>query len=177
MTEQSMQPIGETSAQKPEKTRKKRTRADKIGRIKYNQFLLKRILIEIKEIKDIERIILTGLKGAGYFHFDMPLIQKLACVDQVDLEILERVHNVGLEGVYPKDVAADLPEYKLKYYDVTRRIQRMNKRLEHKTGEKLFEKRGHKWALTRFGFEMFGVSKNEIEQEKPGSSDEEGRWA
>jgi len=31
-----------------------------------------------------------------------------------------------------------------------------NKRLRLETGEDLFEKRGHKWALTGFGFETWG---------------------
>jgi hypothetical protein len=32
----------------------------------------------------------------------------------------------------------------------------MNKRLYFETKEYLFEKRGHKWALTSFGFDVWG---------------------
>lgn len=150
------------------KPKRSRSREEKIGRLKYNQFLLKRILSEIKEVRAIERVILNGLKGAGYFHFDAPMIQKLACVDQVDVEILDRVHMAGNSGIFPKDVAADLPEYHMKHYHISRRIQRMNRRLEHETGEKLFEKRGHRWALTSFGFETWG----EIEKDEIGTLEE-----
>jgi hypothetical protein len=140
-------------------TKKRRSREEKIGRLKYNQYLLKRVLTEITVVREMQRIILNGLKGAGYFRFDMPLLQKYACEDQVDMEILQIVFQVGRDGILPKDVAADLPEYHLRHYQVTRRIQRMNKRLEHETGERLFEKRGWKWALTSFAFEIWGDEK------------------
>jgi hypothetical protein len=146
-------------AQKPKKPC---SREAKIGRLKYNQFLLRRVLAGVRAVGEMQRIILNGLKSAGYFHFDVPLTEKLACEDELDREILECVHEAGREGVFPKDVAASLPLHKdsngqpIRHYHVSRRIQRMNKRLTHETGEKLFEKRGWKWALTQFGFETYG---------------------
>lgn len=146
-------------------SKKGRSREEKLGRLKYNQFLLKRILSEIGRVKETQRIILNGLKGAGYFHFDVPLIQKIACVDQVDLEILDRVHVAGRAGVLPRDVAKDLFEYALKHYHVSRRILRMNKRMEFESGERIFEKRGRCWALTVFGFEAYGdVERKSLEE-------------
>lgn len=41
------------------------------------------------------------------------------------------------------------------YYDVSRRILRMNKRLHFETGKYLFEKRWQGWALTRFAFDSY----------------------
>jgi ATP-dependent RNA circularization protein (DNA/RNA ligase family) len=166
MAKQSTQESAIWPVQRPEKRLEKRSQEGKIGRLKYNQFLLKRVLFEIRQIREAQRVILNGLKGAGYFHFDIPLIQRLACVDEVDLEILERLHTVGREGILPKDVAADLPQWKMKHYNVSRRILRMNKRLEHETGERLFEKRGWKWALTRFAFESYG----DVEKHSPSTS-------
>jgi hypothetical protein len=166
MVEQPAQIVSDGAVQEP---KKKRSQAEKIGRLKYNQFLLKRTLTIIQEVRDMQRIILNGLKGAGYFHFDIPMIQKLACVDHVDLEIVERVHEVGKGGIFPKYVAADLKQYGLRHYHVSRRIQRMNKRLEHETGEKLFEKRGWKWALTPFAFDVWGETEEEM---KNGKGDE-----
>jgi hypothetical protein len=163
MAEHSAQESAVGPIQRPEKRPEKRGQEVKIGRLKYNQFLLKRVLSEIQQVRETQRVILNGLKGAGYFHFDIPMIQKLACADQVDVEILEVVHTVGLKGILPKYVAATLPQWEMKHYNVTRRIQRMNKRLEHETGERLFEKRGWKWALTRFGFEVYGdVEKGDL---------------
>jgi hypothetical protein len=140
--------------------KKRRSGEERIGRLKYNQHLLKRVLTEISEVKETQRIILNGLKGAGYFHFDVSLIQKYACEDQVDVEILQLIYQAGREGILPKDVASGLPEYHLRYYHVTRRIQRMNRRLEREIGERLFEKRGWKWALTSFGVDVWGETEN-----------------
>jgi predicted CoA-binding protein len=36
----------------------------------------------------------------------------------------------------------------------------MDKCLKFETGELLFEKRGHRWALTAFGFEVWGETEN-----------------
>jgi hypothetical protein len=156
MVNQSAQESTVGPVQTTEKTVKKRSQEDKVGRHKYNQQLLKRVLAEIQQIRETQRVILNGLKGAGYFHFSMPMLQKTSCVDQVDVEILEAVHEAGVPGIYPKDVASQLKQYGLRHWHVSRRILRMNKRLEHETGEKLFEKRGWKWALTRFAFDVWG---------------------
>jgi hypothetical protein len=43
----------------------------------------------------------------------------------------------------------------------------MNKRLEHETGEKLFEKRGWKWALTPFAFDVWGETEEEMKNDAP----------
>jgi hypothetical protein len=152
-------------------TKKGRSKEEKVGRLKYNQFLLKRILSEVAEVRDMQRVIINGLKGAGYFHFDFPVIQKLVCANQLDLDILEKVHQAGRSGILPRDVAKTLPEYKdqkgnpIKQYYVTRQIDRMNKRLKYETGEVLFEKRGWRWALSQFGFESYGdVDKRSLEE-------------
>lgn len=162
LSKQFKQEIDEKPVQTGEKQRRKgRSPEEKMGRIRWNQILLKRALSEIEQVRVIQRIILNGLKGAGYFHFDVPMIQKITCVDAVDLNILEVVRESGAKGVFPKDVAKEInaiDAYDLKYYDVSRRIVRMNKRLARETGEVLFEKRGHKWALTTFAFDLYGAS-------------------
>jgi hypothetical protein len=132
--------------------------------LKYNQQLLKRVLVEVREVREIERIILNGLKGAGYFHFGRSMAERLACRDEVDLDICENLREAGPDGVFPKDVAKLLSQG-LEHYDVSRRIVRMNKQLEHETGERLFEKRGWKWALTRFAFDIWGETEEGVKEE------------
>ncbi|HSV50118.1 MAG TPA: hypothetical protein VLH35_07355 [Candidatus Acidoferrales bacterium] len=160
LIEQNRQEGSENAVQtmeKPvEKAHKARSPEEKMGRIKYNQVLLKRAIGILEKVEETQRVILNGLKGAGYFRFSVPLLQKYACQDQVDADIIDAIKEVGSAGVFPKDVAASLQQYKLEYYDVSRRIVRMNKRLQKETGEELFEKRGHKWALTKFAFDMYG---------------------
>ena len=76
------------------------------------------------------------------------------------MDAIER-DNASLKGVLPKVVAADVNQrgnFALRYYDVSRRILRMNKRLHFETGKCLFEKRGHAWALTRFAFGSYDSS-------------------
>jgi hypothetical protein len=53
-------------------------------------------------------------------------------------------------GLLPSAIASELARYNLKRWDVTRRIQRMNKRLMEEIGQKVAEKRGHQWAPTSF---------------------------
>jgi hypothetical protein len=160
------------STEKPiEKPRKGRSPEEKIGRIKHNQVLLKRALSILEKVEETQRVILNGLKGAGYFRFNTPLLQRYACIDQVDLEIVERLHEAGSQGVFPKVVAKDLQQYDLEYYGISRRIVRMNKRLKLETGEVLFEKRGHKWALTRFAFDVYGAIDLEEAQDNSGNGD------
>lgn len=144
----------------PEKSRSKgRSQSEKIGRIKYNQQLLKRALKELEEVKLMQRTILAGLKGM--FHFEKPAIQKIACVDDVDCEILELLRESG-SGMLPKDLAANLGQFKMRRHLVSRRIVRMNKRLEKELGEKLVEKRGWHWALTTWAFDVWGDDEKDL---------------
>jgi hypothetical protein len=56
----------------------------------------------------------------------------------------------GVGGLLPSVIASELSKYGLKRWDVTRRIQRMNKKLMKEIGQKLAEKRGRQWAPTSF---------------------------
>lgn len=125
-----------------------------MGRIKYTLQLIKEMRRDMEEIKLMQRTICAGLKGL--FNFQKPMIQRVACGDEVDQEILEILHEAGSRGVLPKDVSARLGSYNVRRHQVTRRIQRMNRRLEKEIGERLVEKRVWHWALTGFGFEVWG---------------------
>jgi len=139
---------------------KRRGQSEKIGRIKYNQQLLKRALSELEEVKLMQRTILAGLKGM--FHFEKPMVQRIACVDEVDILILEYLYEAGSPGLLPKGLAEKLSEFKVRRHQVTRRIVRMNNRLEKELGERVVERRGWHWALTSFAFESWGESETEL---------------
>ena len=96
--------------------------------------------------------------------YSPPVLQKFACEDALDLAIVDAVFRAGSPGVLPKDVASDvsLRAYGLRHYHVSRRIVRMNRRLFGELRECLFEKRGHRWALTSFAFESWGKSAGEV---------------
>src|SRR4030067_3120312 len=90
--------------EKPVQTdKKKRSQSDKLGRLKYNQQLLKQTLSEIEEVKLMLRTIFAGLKGS--FNFEQTLIERIACVDEVDMEILQLLFEAGRSGLLPKNLA------------------------------------------------------------------------
>jgi hypothetical protein len=101
---------------------------------------------------------LNGLEASGYFHYSAPFIQKVACEDAVDVAILDVVFQAGSPGVLPSVIAQakSLSQYGVSRFNISYRIERMNKRLKKKTGKLLFEKRGHNWTLTSFAFEVWG---------------------
>ena len=82
------------TAEKPvQNNKKKRSQSDKIGRLKYNQQLLKQTLAEVEEVKLMLRTIFAGLKGS--FNFEQSLIERIACEDEVDREILRLLFEAG----------------------------------------------------------------------------------
>jgi hypothetical protein len=133
--------------------KKRRSQSEKIGRLKYNQQLLKQTLAEVEEVKLMLRTIFAGLKGS--FNFEHPLIERVACSDEVDQEILQLLFEAGSPGLLPKDLQTKLEQFKVTRHQISRRILRMNKRLEKEFGEHIAEKRGWHWALTAFAFEIW----------------------
>lgn len=145
--------------EKPVQTdKKKRSHSDKIGRLKYNQQLLKKTLAEVEEVKLMLRTIFAGLKGS--FNFEQALIERIACEDEVDREILSFLLEAGSPGLLPKQLVSKLDRFKIARHQVSRRIVRMNKRLEKEFGEHLVEKRGWHWALTSFAVEYWGENQS-----------------
>jgi hypothetical protein len=116
--------------------------------LKYNQQLLKQTLAEVEEVKLMLRTIFAGLKGS--FNFDQSLIERIACVDEVDKEILQLLFEAGSFGLLPKGLAGRLERFKVTRHQVSRRIQRMNKRIEKEFGEQVAEQRGWHWAMSSF---------------------------
>ena len=182
MIEQNKQVTSEMLVQTDEKQAEKRQRRhiarskeDKVGRFKYHEVITKKSYELDKQILDELRWIRHSLEKLGESDYDPPMVERYSFCDEVDRAIFERVFTAGRLGVLPKNVAADsaLAQFKLKYYEVSRRIVRMNKRLHFETGKYLFEKRGHRWAVTAFGFDVWGKSRKEVEEEKIRNSGED----
>src|ERR1700690_1564505 len=137
----------ETNEKPVQNTKKKRSQSDKIGRLKYNQQLLKQTLAEVEEVKLMLRTIFAGLKDS--FNFEQSLIERVTCEDEVDRQILRLLFEAGSLGLLPKDLAVKLVKFKVTRHQVSRRILRMNKRLEKEFGQQIAEQRGWHWAMTR----------------------------
>ncbi len=151
LTEQSGM---ENSVEPVQKARRQRSRSDRVGRLKYNQQLLKQTLAEVEEIKLMLRTIFAGLKDS--FNFERSLIERIACADTVDREILHFLFEAGSPGLLPSVLAGRFAGFELTRHQVSRRVLRMNRRLEKEFGEQVAEKRGHRWALTGFVLESWG---------------------
>jgi hypothetical protein len=91
---------------------------------------------------------MVGLRE--WMSFKPSYIQEIACQDEVDVEIIKRLTQADEGGILPSAIAKDLSSYGLRRWDVTRRIQRMNKKLRKELGKPMAEKRGHQWALSSF---------------------------
>ena len=153
----------ETSEKPVQNIKKKRSQSDKIVRLKYNQQLLKQTLAEVEEVKLMLRTIFAGLKDS--FNFEKPMIERIACQDEVDREILRLLYEAGSMGLLPKDLQSRLEQFKVTRHQISRRIQRMNKQMEKEFGEHIAEKRGWHWALTSFAVEVWGKSQSEVEKD------------
>jgi hypothetical protein len=74
----------------------------------------------------------------------------------VDCEILQLLYESGRPGLLPKDLQVKLQQFNVTRHQISRRIVRMNKRLEKEFGERVAEKRGWHWALTGFALDIWG---------------------
>ena len=144
------------------KPKKRRGQAEKVGRLKYIIELARQILKELNMLRTTQRYMIQGLDIGGYLHFDQPYIEKVCCLDGVDKAILNELREAGAGGILPKDLAFALKEYKLDRWQVLRRIQRMNKRLDEEIAQKVAEKQGHRWALTSFAREAWSSTGEEV---------------
>jgi hypothetical protein len=94
-------------------------------------------------------------RSKGFFNFDQSLIERIACEDEVDREIIRYLFEAGSHGLLPKDLTMKLERFKIRRHQVSRRILRMNNRLEKEFGEPIAEQRGWHWALTSFVIESW----------------------
>ena len=101
--------------------------------------------------------LLEGLESS--LHYDQPRIEKLACEDEIDREILQVLYEAGSPGLLPKDAAAKLGRFSINRHHVRRRLLRMNRRLQKKIKKSVVEQRGWHWALTSFTVNAWGENK------------------
>ena len=134
----------------------KRSQADKVGKLKYLLQKDKELAQELSEIKLMLRTIFEGLKPS--FNFKRPLLEKIACEDEVDRAILQVLFESGSAGLLPKDLASKLDRFKVTRHQISRRLVRMNKRLLRKIGACVAEQRGWHWALTGFALDAYGAT-------------------
>ena len=144
--------------------RRRRTQAEKVGRVKYIVYKLGRLERQLKLIDDRTKTLVQGLRD--FMQFEKGYVEDVICQDEVDKLILQTLLEVGNAGILPSQLSARLSRYHVDRWRVTRRIQRMNKRLRKELGQSVAEKRGHKWAMTSFMHETWGSKIEEIREEE-----------
>lgn len=153
-------PVQNTAISAQNILKKKRSQADKVGKLKYLLAKNKKLYRDVAEIKLLLRVIFAGLKDS--LHFEKSLIEEAACEDEIDRAILQVLFEAGAPGLLPKDIAAKLVEFKIARHQVTRQIVRMNKRLAKELDSVVVERRGWCWAITSFGVNAYKASEKDV---------------
>jgi len=97
----------------------------------------------LRRIDRRTRMLAAGLREL--FMLGEDYVSMVACEDEIDVAILNALREAGASGRQAGELAVQLD---IDHRDVSRRIYRMNKRMEQEIGENLIEKHGHKWKLT-----------------------------
>jgi len=139
----AMEKILESAQKGSEKPRKRRSEEDKVGRRKWIIRTLKRIEDRQKRIDRRTRMLAAGLREL--FILGEDYVSMVACQDEIDMALLSALREAGTTGRQSGELAAQLD---IDHRDISRRIHRMNKRMEQEIGEKIITKHGHKWKLT-----------------------------
>ena len=141
--------------------KRQRTPEQKYGKYKWLNILVRRNAEEIREIKRMLRGLTLGLRHL--MDFDSEYLVNIVCQDSRDETILDLLHAVGSEGLSPKEIHARVKGCGLKYHHITRRIKRMNKRMQNEIGERVADKVGRNWALSDFMLRNWSAKTEEIE--------------
>jgi len=151
------------TAETKKNVKKMRTLDQKYGKYKWMRILIDR---NTKELKEIRRVV-TGLsRGLSYMmDFESEYLGKMVCSDSRDERILEVLLAAVPAGLSPQKIHFKVRRYGLKYHHISRRIRRMNKRMQNEIGERVADKVGRNWALSDFMLHNWSAKTSEIENE------------
>jgi hypothetical protein len=124
------------------KSKKRRSQEEKIGRRRWIIRTLKRQEVVLKRIDRRTRMLAAGLREL--FMLGEDYVYMVACQDEIDVALLNVLREAGAAGRQSGELAVQLDT---DHRDISRRIYRMNKRMEQEIGENIIEKHGHKWKL------------------------------
>jgi len=131
------------SAQKgSQKPQKRHSEEDKVGRRRWIVRTLKRMEDRQKRIDRRTRMLAAGLREL--FILGEDYVSMIACQDKIDVAILNALREAGATGRQSGELAAQLD---IDHRDISRRIHRMNRRMEQEIGDNIIQKHGHKWKL------------------------------
>jgi hypothetical protein len=162
------------SLQPEEKKRAtRRSPWDKEGKFRYLNRKLDAVRRETRQgFRHVEkqlRIILNCL--APFLEIDSDYLISVVCRDEGDRALLHYLRSKGSVGITPTGAcgAEELERFLFKPFHVTRRIQRMNKRLEEDIGKSVAASYNRRWVITRFAQRAFNATKEETNMDTNGS--------
>jgi hypothetical protein len=141
--------------------KRRRTPEEKYGKYKWMKMLIRRNSRELREIKRMLRGLSLGL--SHLMDYDSEYLVNMVCRDSRDEVILDVLRAAGSDGLSPKEIHFKVRRYGLKYHHITRRIRRMNKRMQNEIGERVADKVGRNWALSHFMVHNWTAKTGEIE--------------
>jgi hypothetical protein len=159
------------SEQKNHATR--RSPWDKEGKFRYLNRKLDAVRRETRQgFRHVEkqlRIILNCL--APFLEIDSDYLVSVVCQDEGDRALLDYLRNRGSVGITPTEACAaeELERFRFKPFHITRRIQRMNRRLEEDIGKPVAASYNRRWVITRFAQRAFNSTKKETNMDINGS--------
>jgi len=142
---------------------KRRLPEEKHGKYRWIKTLIRRNSEDIREVKRILTRLCYGLRHL--MDFEAEYLVEMVCRDSRDEVILEVLRAAGSSGISPKEIHAQVRKFGLKYHHISRRISRMNKRMQTEIGEQVAEKVGRNWALSSFMDRNWTAQKGEITPE------------
>ena len=138
----AMETASQSAQNGSKKPKKRRSQEEKIRQRKWIILTLKRQDTLLKRIDRRTRMLAAGLREL--FILGEDYVSMVACEDEIDVALLNALHEAGAAGRQSGELAVQL---NIDHRQVSRRIQRMNKRMEQEIGENIVEKHGHKWKL------------------------------
>jgi len=144
-----------------EKPQKKRSSAQRMGKFRWLNYKVDRVEERQCTIISMLQVVTNCLEP--FIQLDAIKFVRVVCRDEVDEALVEHLRVRGRGGTTPGEVCAsdELRSYRLKAYQVTRRVQAMNGRLRKWLGKDVAVSLHRRWQLSRFAEKMFGDAEDE----------------
>jgi len=155
------------------KPQMKRSSAQRMGKFRWLNYRMDRVEQRQRKIMRMLQVITNSLEP--FIQVDNREFLGIICKDEVDEALVEYLGVRGGGGLTPGEACApdELLSYRLKAYQVTRRIQGMNVRLRKWLGKDVAVSLRRRWQLSRFAEKMFGDAEDDGDAEDEEVSEED----
>lgn len=152
-----------------QKRKKHRSPWEKEGKFRYLNRKLLALRDEtragFKRVEARQRVLINTLQPT--LQFEEAYIVQVVCQDEADNVLLDYLVSQGDLGITPSEACQYQPlrKFKFKPFHITRRVQRMNKRLKIELGKPVAESYHRRWVITSFILKSVMASEEELKSE------------